>query len=520
MTVPSRWLGVTARLRGFLQQVASRHGKRLHSASLRRGVFRIALAVTVAALVGLGGTASALAARVLVLSRDGQVRVENDPFLTTPATPIPAGGLSAHVSSLAHVATDRSVRSALARLSQAGAISSAAYHSYLGIFNGAVATMGRLRGIPAYELGSVIENVDSIAARGQLGPARLPAVFLTLSRNQQWWSTGRVPSTYQRVQFAGSPLTWEYYPGQGMELQELANFSTAAALCNAGPRHYQACGQLLSQLIPLASSRAGGMTWEYYFQFDGGIPPWTSAMSQGTALEALAAAYRAFHNPWYLTIGNRALTAFTVAPPRGVAVKTSLGARYVQYTFDASRGDEVINAFLQSLIGLDEYAQTSGNPLAARLFAAGNAEAQAEVPDYDTGAWSLYQPGIEDDLSYHELVTGFLHQLCGMTKIGVYCTTAQHFSRYLKTPPVLTLLTTHLARRKPGSVYFQLSKVSRVGITLLRGAKTVFLTSASFPYGRNAFAVPPLAKGSYTVHLDATDLAGNYGQTNETIRVS
>jgi D-glucuronyl C5-epimerase C-terminus len=53
-------------------------------------------------------------------------------------------------------------------------------------------------------------------------------------------------------------------------------------------------------------------------------------------------------------------------------------------------GTSIINAFLQSLIGLYDYAQVSQDPLAQQLFNAGNAEAQAEVPHFDTGAWSLY----------------------------------------------------------------------------------------------------------------------------------
>ena len=87
----------------------------------------------------------------------------------------------------------------------------------------------------------------------------------------------------------------------------------------------------------------------------------------------------------------------------------------MQYSFAPGRGVEVINAFLQSLIGLYDYAQASGDPTAQSLFASGNAEAESEVPQFDTGAWSLYQPGEEDDLSYHELVTGFLEQLCSRT---------------------------------------------------------------------------------------------------------
>jgi hypothetical protein len=243
-------------------------------------------------------------------------------------------------------------------------------------------------------------------------------------------------------------------------------------------------------------------------------------MSQGTALQALADAYKALGNSSYLAVGDRALELFSTPPPSGVGVRTSVGTRYVQYTFDASRGDEVINAFLQSLIGLDDYAETTQNPLAARLFAAGNAEAQAELPQFDTGAWSLYQPGVEDDFSYHELVTGFLNRLCAMTTSSVYCTTATRFAGYVKTPPALQLLTARLKARHPSSVSFWVSKISRVGITLTRGTKTLFLTSAEFPYSRHAFAIPALRAGTYSVQLDATDLAGNYSQIAGTVRVT
>jgi hypothetical protein len=193
----------------------------------------------------------------------------------------------------------------------------------------------------------------------------------------------------------------------------------------------------------------------------------------------------------------------------------------VQYTFDPGGGHEIINAFLQSLIGLDDFAQTSGSAQAAHLFAAGNAEAQAELPQFDTGAWSLYQPGLEDDLSYHELVTGFLHQLCTMTDARAYCATATRFEQYLKTPPALRLLTGQLKPHRPASVYFQVSKISRVGITVMRGAKTIYLTSATFPHGRHAFVIPALrAAGTYSVRLDATDLTKNYSQIDGTVQVS
>lgn len=483
------------------------------------------VAIAAAAILGSGTPADSQVARVVVLQRDGHAILTNNPFVpavtSTPAPITSAVASAARALPRAQVG-DRNVRSELARLRRIHAISTTGYRSYLASFNLALHTVRRLHGTRAAELEAVIENLHNIAARGLLTPSRLPALFLTLTRNRQWWTTGPLLSADQRVQFAGSGIVWEYYPGQGIELQVLGSFSSAQAQCASGQPHlYAQCSALLSELIPLAALRAGGLTWEYYFDFDGGLPPWTSAMSQGTALQALADAYKALGDPSYLALANRALAAFTVAPPSGVAIRTSVGARYVQYTFDPGRQDEVINAFLQSLIGLDDYAQTSKNPLAARLFAAGTVEAQAELPQFDTGAWSLYQPGVEDDLSYHELVTGFLQQLCAMTRAAIYCTTATHFEQYLKTPPALQLLTGGLKAGRPSTVNFWVSKISRVGITVLQGAKTLFLTSADFPYGRHTFEIPALrARGTYTVRLDATDLAGNYSQTDGNVRVS
>src|SRR5581483_10245590 len=119
-----------------------------------------------------------------------------------------------------------------------------------------------------------------------------------------------------------------------------------------------------------AAQRGGGLTWEYYFHFDGGAPPWTSAMSQATGLEAFSRAYLATSNPAYLDTGTQALPIFGVAPPVGVNVAAPSGTRFLQYTFAPST--DIINAFLQTLIGLYDFAQASHNATAAALFAAGN----------------------------------------------------------------------------------------------------------------------------------------------------
>jgi hypothetical protein len=322
------------------------------------------------------------------------------------------------------------------------------------------------------------------------------------------------------VEFSGSQLVWEYYPGQGIQLQVLGTFGKADGLYTAGAADYPAMEQLLTEMIPLAAQRGGGLTWEYYFHFDGGSPPWTSAMSQATGLEALSRAYLATGNAAYLTTGTQALPIFGVKPPVGVNVKAPAGTRFLQYTFAPTT--DIINAFLQTLIGLYDFAHVSHDTTAAALFAAGNAQAQAELPSFDTGAWSLYQPGIEDALSYHQLVTGFLQQLCTRTQAPVYCTTAQHFEAYETIPPALTQLTVKARNRGAFALRFRLSKISRVGVTVTNDAdRTVFATSASFGYGARSFTIGRIKKaGTYGVVLTATDLAGNFARITGDLQIT
>jgi hypothetical protein len=495
--------------------------------SVHRRTARALAAPLVAALALLLPSGVAHAATVLVMGPGGHVSARQDRFVPA-GEPTPAPSRAARTAS-AHRPPSKSQRrrppqktvvGELRRLRTAGAISPAAYAAYSASWNAALVAERRLQGTRAGELAAVTENLHNIAAAGKLTPGRLPVLFDTLDSNRQWWTSGPIPSAGQYVEFAGSQLVWEYYPGQGIQLQVLATFGKADGLYTAGPSNYAQMDQVLAQMIPLAVNRGGGPVWEYYFNFDGGRPPWISAMSQGTGIEALTRAYEASQDTTYLQLAHGALAVFTLPPPVGVRVPTTLGARYVQYSF--TPGTSIINAFLQSLIGLYDYAQVSHDPLAQRLFNAGNAEAQAEVPSFDTGAWSLYQPGVEDPLSYHELVTGFLQQLCQRTQAPVYCVTAQHFTAYLTTPPALTLLTQHVRKGRPATIQFRLSKISQVGIVVIGpGGHTLFATSASFGYGTRSFAIPALIhKGTYTIHLAATDLAGNFNRIVATIQVA
>ncbi len=413
------------------------------------------------------------------------------------------------------------VGSVLEKLELSGAITTAQYHSYLTAWNGALGEEQHLPTARKDQLSNETVILHDIAASGQLTASRLPVLFLTLQRNAQWWLHGAMLSYGQRVQFSGSNLVWEYYPGQGIQLQVLGTFGEADGYYEAGKSSYPQLEALMSEMIPLAVHRGGALTWEYYFNFDGGHPPWVSAMSQATGIEALANAYKATRQQSYLSLAHQALPLLTAAPPTGVGVRTARGWRFLQYSFAPKL--DIINAFLQTLVGLDTYAQVSDDQTAQQLFTAGNAEAQWELPSFNTGSWSLYQPGEEDDLSYHELVTGFAQNLCTFTKAPVYCNTATAFQSDLKTPPTLTQLTQVAKSGEAFPLRFKLSKISKVGVVITGGgakshAKPVVYTSAQYPHGTDAIKVGKLKTGTYSVKMSATDLAGNYASlTGEVI---
>jgi D-glucuronyl C5-epimerase C-terminus len=479
------------------------------------------------------------------------------------------GGLA----STAQGAHGPTVAAALASLERSGAITEAVYQKDYSAYTAAQSSLKKLSGTRHSELGGVLANVRAIAAAGEFIPSRLGTLFLTLERNRQWWTTEPQIAGRVRVSFPGSELVWEYYPGQGIEIQWLGTFGEGNGYYLSGHENTN-LKQLVSEVIPLATARAGGIAWEYMFQFDGGRPPWTSGLSQGTALQVLTRAWSRFQEPADLAAAQQALGIFQTAPPAGVRVTSAIGAHYLEYTY--ARSDRILNGEIQALVGLYDYTSLTQDPLGLKLFEAGDAEARARTPSYDTGAWSMYDQYGESDLSYHELLTEFLQHLCERTHKGeplaaapapapaptpttpttttpttggtggasaarytaqaasttapattipgdaIYCTTAEAFTADLHTPPAIALLTSKLPTSARAGVQLSLSKVATVHLTVRNSAgKLVWSNTATVEHGKPKLLWPTPAKGGiYAVTLTATDLAGNFATASGTITLS
>lgn len=452
----------------------------------------------------------------------------------------------------------------LASLLHNGSITGSVYKSDYATYTAAKRSLGRLSGTRHTELGAVLSNVQAMAAAGALSATRQASIFLTLDHNRHWWTTEPLLSSGERVSFPPSKLVWEYYPGQGIEIQWLASFGEGNGYYNSGHENAN-LRQLVGEMLALSSDRAGGIAWDYLFQFDGGVPPWTSGLSQGTALQVLSRAWSRFNEPADLEAAQQALGIFKTAPPQGVRVPTKAGALYAEYTYAPS--DRILNGFIQADVGLYDYTSITKDPLGQKLFEAGDAEARAEVPHYDTGAWSLYDQFGESSLNYHELLTEFLQHLCERTRKGppyvaptepapsspppatgiaptssggtsataaaaspapaqiagdqIYCTTAQRFNGDLKTPPSIVLLSTKLRTSDRAGVQLSLSKISSVKMTVRQGSRVIWSNGATLARGKPRLLwVTPSKAGTYTLTLTATDLAGNFSTANGSIVLS
>ena len=461
----------------------------------------------------IGGAPAAHAAEVLELGADGRARVVQDRFVPDAPEP-PAPPAAAAAARAAAARKGPSVPAELRRLLAEGAIDPATHDAHRALYDRARSLEKKLQGARRIEMGAVRRTLDGVAARGLFTPSRLPSLFLTLSRNIRWWSTGPLLAPGRRLSFAGSELVWQYYRGEGIQLQVLASFGKLNGLWQ-GKTFDDRLADLLDELLALPTERAGGLAWEYHFTFNGGAPPWVSGLAQGTAVQALArAAIRLGRKEEVMPVALRALGIFERPPPQGVRVDDGDGAHYLIYSF-APRF-RVLNGFAQAVIGLHDFAGYANDPRARALADAGDRVARREAPTFDTGAWSLYSRGSltrESDLGYHKLVRDFLSGLCARTGAAPYCVTRDRFSRYLVQKPAVDVLTRRLRGGTSTKLRFRLSKISRVGVEVSRGGRLV-LSRPAFLGARGSRFVGwdvPKAAGRYDVRITAVDLAGNVG---------
>jgi hypothetical protein len=365
------------------------------------------------------------------------------------------------------------------------------------------------RALPKLRAAVVASLVNEVARQaGSYTSPRARALFTMLATNLSYLEANRLPQG--KLDITGDDgVVYRWFPGRGFQFHPLANFGALNAVVQSAD--VDATRRLVDALLARAVPRGPAMRWEYYFPYGTGAPPWTSGMAQAVAAQALSRASALLQDPSLLQAAGRAFAAV----PAALVQQLSAGPWIRLYSFDR---EVVLNAQLQAILSLQDYTQATNDPNAAALAQQMTAAAEALLPRFDTGYWSLYElGGTEASLEYQQYVTQLLIKLAQRNpQDPVWQDAAARFYAYVKQPP--QIVPTPLGQPltiypKPrdhfldtAPVTFTLSKRSRV--TLTAGGQSV---TAVLDRGQQTLAWDPgpLPPGTYPGQLAAVDLAGN-----------
>ncbi|MEX2194851.1 MAG: D-glucuronyl C5-epimerase family protein [Thermoleophilaceae bacterium] len=404
-----------------------------------------------------------------------------------------------------------------------GRISESEHREYHAVYRRVRSALRRLEGGPKAALDGALDNVRDLADERRLD-GRLRPTFLILRRNWEWFWAARksVPRSGDRVMFEGSRVIFQFYSGQGWQLQALANFGHLNALLTGRRVEVEEARTLADDLLNLSVSRGGDLALEYYFPFSGGGPGWVSGMAQATGLQALARLWKATGDQRYLEATRPMLDLMRDEPPNGVQVSEhGEGPHFLLY----SQAPTLLvgNGFAQALVGLHDYAEITGE--GRDLLEAGLSRARSTMREFDTGAWSLYyrragtDDGRESSLHYHRLFTTFLGRLCERTADDVFCSLETSFAAYEKRPVRIGRLRTS-TRDDRLTVRVWTSKRGSGRLTLFRGDRAIRSHNLALSRGTHVIPWPLPPAGDYRLVMTAKSPTGFDSRNEKDFEVS
>ncbi|MHB8468479.1 MAG: D-glucuronyl C5-epimerase family protein [Gaiellaceae bacterium] len=333
---------------------------------------------------------------------------------------------------------------------------------------------------------------------------RALALFSQLAENASYLETHRVPAA--RLDVAGPDgVVYRWFPSLGLEFHPLASFGALNAVATAGD--LEATRTLAAALVSRAIPHGNRLLWEYAFPFSGGAPPWASGMAQAVAAQALVRAGTVLQDRRLL---QDAAAAYASVPPFVLTLPSGPWIRL--YGFD---GEVVLNAQLQTILSLAEYAAATGDASAAQLATRLGSTAQALFARFDTGDWSLYElGGAYAPPDYEVFVTELLAKLAASTQDPFWIEAAQRFHDYLYTAPQVTqTAATPTLYPQPQDGYLD---TAAIPVTLAqRAAVTLSVAGVvrTWRFGPGAHTLtwtpsPALPPGTYPVSVSAVSHAG------------
>ncbi len=214
-------------------------------------------------------------------------------------------------------------------------------------------TRAVLRGLPATRKATLAQVLYLVRLQaGAFTKPRALALFSMLDENARYLKEHALPADGTDV-VGSHGVVYRAGWGYGLQFHPLANVAALNGHVAAG-RTKQAKA-LANALIARAVPRGKGSVWEYYFPYGGGAAPWTAGMAQAAGAQALARAGK-------MTAARRAFAVI----PRTLVLRLGAGPWIQHYSFSNM---VVLNAQLQTVLSLREYAEKSGNKRAAQLAA-------------------------------------------------------------------------------------------------------------------------------------------------------
>lgn len=375
--------------------------------------------------------------------------------------------------------------------------------TYRATLTQAYSAWGKLPGQRARELEGVIRDVA--AQWRSYNRPRALALFAMLEFNTHHFvGHGPLPSGRDAQDEEG--VVYRAFPNHGLQFHPLANFAKLNSYL--GANRLDEASLLGLALIARGVPQGDSLSWEYGFPFGSGRPPWTSGMAQSVAAQAFARGQDKLADPAFAAAAGKAFRAIPgklVRPlPEGLFIRL--------YSFSDLA---VLNAHLQSVVSLEDYALLLEDPVGQELAGQLRSSAAALLPKFDTGAWTLYALGAnESTLDYQRYVVSLLKRIGARNNDPFWTDFGNRFAAYEDVPPALTPGGPGPAAyprpvdgfRDNATVAFTLSKISRVTVEVGSARRTVLLGR-----GRKSVEVYPgrVPAGSYPVKVRAVDLAGN-----------
>jgi hypothetical protein len=353
-----------------------------------------------------------------------------------------------------------------------------------------------IRGLPAGRGGHVAVALSELAAfGGRMTEPRMLALLGQLKANDDYFALHWAPADKTDITDSDG-IVYRYFAGRCFELHPLADFGALNARIAAG----DATGTetLADALIARGVfQHGGGVGWEYYFDFSGGRAPWLSGMAQAVAAQAFARAatlvptrstayLRAAHNAYELI-------------PRELLTSVAAGPWIRLYAFQSLA---VLNAQLQAVISLRDYATAAEDTAAETLATRMQNSAAAMLPRFDTGYWTYYSLAHDPSpLDYQQYVVQLLAKLAASDTR--FAAARARIAAYAKQPPAFMLANATAL----GALRLWVSKPSTVQINSAAGPTRRVAVNGGWT---TIAGKEPTRPGVYPVRVTATDWAGNH----------